>query len=205
MLRSVFIWWKRNDTVFCWMGSMYQLLSVWNVLFHSLPINHQRLRPKDRSWKRSPFFPPFFFRILPSDYRTADCLHSCFFFLLSSSFPLSPLVSTHSKSSCAMAAQLPLLRAYRLCQIVRVTSWRCRWWHTATGWRGQPNVSADAARGQAVIGQRGWEGPRDSVLSEGGHVKKLTLLVLPHLFEFDRKCDWKFEINISKMGSLNWL
>lgn len=28
-----------------------------------------------------PFFPPFFFRILPSDYRTADCLHSCFFFL----------------------------------------------------------------------------------------------------------------------------
>lgn len=65
--------------------------------------------------------PPFFFTILPSDYRTADCLHSCFFFLLSSSFPLSPLVSTHSKSSCAMAAQLPLLRAYlaacRLCAL----------------------------------------------------------------------------------------
>lgn len=64
MLRSVFIWWKRNDTVFCWMGSMYQLLSVWNVLFHSLPINHHRLRPNDRSWKRvgrgQPFFPLFF-------------------------------------------------------------------------------------------------------------------------------------------------
>lgn len=58
----------------------------------------------------------------------------------------------------------------------------------------------DAARGRAVIGQRGRESPRDSVLSEGGHVKKLTLLVLPHLFEFDWNFDWKFEINISKHG-----
>lgn len=46
--------------MFCWMVSMYQLLSAWNVLFHSLPIDHQRLEPKDRRWKRSTFFSPSF-------------------------------------------------------------------------------------------------------------------------------------------------
>lgn len=38
-----------------------------------------------------------------------------FLFLLPSSFTLSPLISAHSNSSCAMAAQVPLLRAYQLC------------------------------------------------------------------------------------------
>lgn len=38
-----------------------------------------------------PFFPLFFFfRILPSDYRTADCLHSCFFSCCRHPFPFPP-------------------------------------------------------------------------------------------------------------------
>lgn len=200
-----------NAMIFCWMGSMYQLLSVWHVLFHSLPILtiNPSMTPTERQKlvEVNLFPPPFFFTILPSDYRTADCLHSCFFSCCRHPFPSPPSFllipsqvvqwrpSSHYwgliwlRADCARYL-LPV-------QVV---------WHTATGWRGQPNVSADAARGWAVIGQRGWESPRDSVLSEGAHVKKLTLLVLSHLIEFDwkfdRTFDWKFEINISKNGLL---
>lgn len=71
------------------------------------------IKDSDRKTDVGRGFFSLFFTLLPSDYRTAGCLHSCSFFLLSSSFPLSPLVSTHSKSSCAMVAQLLLLRAYR--------------------------------------------------------------------------------------------
>lgn len=111
---------------FCWMGSMYQLLSVWNVLCQYI-IN-------DSDWKTEGG------RGQPI-YQPARCLQSCFFFLavVTPPPPPPPFVSTHSKSSCAMAAQVPLLSAYQL-------SISCRWWNrgvSRTSTLTSPEASCD--------------------------------------------------------------
>lgn len=161
-----------ESLIFCWMRSMYQLLSVWNMLFYSLPINHQRPRPKDGSWKRSTFFFFFFLQsclqiiVPPVVYIVAFfccCRHP---FPFPPSFLLIPSQVVQWRPSSHDWGLIGLV------QIVCVTSCRCRWWHTATGWSGQPDVSAGAVWGQAVIGQRGWESPGDSCFKWGSPREK---------------------------------
>lgn len=55
------------------------------------------------------------FTTLPSDYRTAGCLNSCFFFFCCRHPFHPPFISAHSNSCCAMAAPVPLLKAYQPC------------------------------------------------------------------------------------------